>query len=113
MPRISPKASRVIVTRAETLKPLPPTDDLVFGRVSSPYPCPVQRPVLQLFDDQHKTDHMMISTFHPKTGWSAPEIKPYGPLTLDPACSCFQYCTSVFEGMKVSDKKIPNPDYMR
>ena len=28
------KASRVIVTRAETLKPLPPTDDLVFGRVS-------------------------------------------------------------------------------
>ncbi|KAF9780991.1 branched-chain amino acid aminotransferase II [Thelephora terrestris] len=78
--RILSKASRVIVTRAETLKPLPPTDDLVFGR--------------------HSTDHMMVASFHPKTGWSAPEIKPYGPLSLDPACSCFQYCTSVFEGMK-------------
>ena len=55
-----------------------------------------------LFGVQHPTDHMMVATFHPKTGWSAPEIKPYGPLTLDPACSCFQYCTSVFEGMKVT-----------
>ena len=44
---------------------------------------------------------MMVATFHPEAGWSAPEIKPYGPLTLDPASSCFQYCTSIFEGMKV------------
>ena len=28
------QASRVIVTRAEVLKPLPPTDDLVFGKVN-------------------------------------------------------------------------------
>jgi len=55
---------------------------------------------------QHPTDHMMVATFHPKTGWSAPEIKPYGPLALDPACSCFQYCTSVFEGMKVTSALI-------
>jgi branched-chain amino acid aminotransferase len=47
------------------------------------------------------TDHMAISTFHPETGWSAPEIKPYASLTLDPASSCFQYSPSVFEGMKV------------
>lgn len=73
-------ASRVIVTRAETLKPLPPTDDLVFGK--------------------HGTDHMLVATFHPKTGWSAPEIKPYAPLALDPASSCFHYCTCLFEGMK-------------
>jgi branched-chain amino acid aminotransferase len=58
--------------------------------------------VFTLFGVQHSTDHMMLATFHPKTGWSAPEIKPYGPLTLDPACSCFQYSTSVFEGMKVT-----------
>jgi len=79
-------ASRVVVTRAESLKPLPQIGDLVFGKNS--------------------TDHMMVATFHPKTGWSAPEIKPYGPLTLDPACSCFQYCTSVFEGIKA----FPGPD---
>jgi len=45
---------------------------------------------------------MLITTFDPLTGWSAPEIKPYAPLSLDPACSCFQYCPNVFEGMKVS-----------
>lgn len=44
---------------------------------------------------------MLVATYDPTTGWSAPEIKPYGPLSLDPACSCFQYCPNVFEGMKV------------
>lgn len=44
---------------------------------------------------------MLVAEYNPKTGWSAPEIKPYGPLHLDPASSCFQYCPSVFEGMKV------------
>ncbi|KAG9310405.1 aminotransferase [Chiua virens] len=43
---------------------------------------------------------MAISSFHPQKGWSSPEIKPYGPLSLDPASSCFQYCSNVFEGMK-------------
>jgi branched-chain amino acid aminotransferase len=46
------------------------------------------------------TDHMAIATFEPSTGWSDPEIKPYAPLTIDPASSCLQYCSSVFEGMK-------------
>ncbi|KAF8841385.1 branched-chain amino acid aminotransferase II [Paxillus ammoniavirescens] len=46
------------------------------------------------------TDHMAVATFDPSTGWSTPEIKPYAPLTLDPASSCFQYCSNVFEGMK-------------
>ena len=56
----------------------------------------------------------MVATFHPKTGWSAPEIKPYGPLTLDPACSCFQYSTSVFEGMKViATPPLPPPFFSR
>jgi len=43
---------------------------------------------------------MLVVTYEPATGWSAPEIKPYGPLSIDPASSCFQYCTNVFEGMK-------------
>lgn len=47
------------------------------------------------------TDHMLYMDFAPERGWSPPQIKPYGPLSLDPACSCFQYCPSVFEGMKV------------
>ncbi len=47
------------------------------------------------------TDHMMVVHFDPVQGWSAPEIKPYGPLAIDPASSCLQYATNVFEGMKV------------
>ena len=47
------------------------------------------------------TDHMLVASFDPVSGWSAPEIKPYGPFTLDPASSCFQYATNTFEGMKV------------
>ena len=47
------------------------------------------------------TDHMMVVSYDPVNGWSTPEIKPYGPLALDPASSCFQYATNVFEGMKV------------
>lgn len=47
------------------------------------------------------TDHMMVVHFDPVNGWSAPEIKPYGPLAIDPASSCLQYATNVFEGMKV------------
>ncbi|KAI0651334.1 branched-chain amino acid aminotransferase II [Trametes meyenii] len=46
------------------------------------------------------TDHMIAVSYDPVQGWSAPEIKPYGPLALDPASSCFQYATNVFEGMK-------------
>lgn len=44
---------------------------------------------------------MLIAKYSPTTGWSAPEIRPYAPLSIDPASSCLQYCTNVFEGMKV------------
>ncbi|TEB29331.1 branched-chain amino acid aminotransferase II [Coprinellus micaceus] len=49
---------------------------------------------------QVQTDHMLIVNYDPVKGWGAPEIKPYGPLVLDPMASCFQYCPNVFEGMK-------------
>ena len=52
------------------------------------------------------TDHMLITNFDPINGWSAPEIKPYGPISVDPAGSCFQYSTNVFEGMKVRPQLI-------
>ncbi|MGB5944279.1 MAG: branched-chain amino acid aminotransferase [Leeuwenhoekiella sp.] len=45
------------------------------------------------------TDHMFICTY--KNGaWQAPEIKPYGPLQLDPSAKVFHYGQAVFEGMK-------------
>ena len=59
-----------------------------------------------LHPEKIKTDYMLVAEYDPKTGWSAPEIKPYGPLNLDPASSCFQYCPNVFEGMKVCQISI-------
>jgi hypothetical protein len=50
---------------------------------------------------QVPTDHMLYMDYSPDHGWSPPQIKPYGPLNLDPASSCFHYCPNVFEGLKV------------
>ncbi|KAG1830022.1 aminotransferase [Suillus variegatus] len=73
-------ASKLSMTLAKTLKPLQPIETLRFG--------------------QSFSDHMIVATYDPEMGWSAPEVKPYGPITLDPQCSCFQYGGNVFEGMK-------------
>ncbi|ESK90589.1 branched-chain-amino-acid aminotransferase [Moniliophthora roreri MCA 2997] len=78
VPDIDP--SKLIINLSDEQKPIPPPETLIFGQV--------------------KTDHMLVIDFDPVTGWSAPEIKPYGPLSLDPSSSCFQYATNVFEGLK-------------
>ena len=35
------------------------------------------------------------------TGWAAPDLKPYGPLSLMPTASVFHYATECFEGLKL------------
>ncbi|KAG1741889.1 aminotransferase [Suillus paluster] len=75
-----PDASKLKITHSKTPKPLQPVETLRFGQTFS--------------------DHMIVANYDPETGWSAPEIKPHGPITLDPSCSCFQYGGNVFEGMK-------------
>ncbi|KAH0838812.1 aminotransferase [Lanmaoa asiatica] len=72
--------TKLTVKLTDTPKPLPDLKALSFG--------------------VNFSDHMAVASFHPASGWSPPEIKPYAPLMLDPASSCFQYCASVFEGMK-------------
>ncbi|MDO1499940.1 branched-chain amino acid aminotransferase [Winogradskyella maritima] len=54
-------------------------DDLQFGRVF--------------------TDHMFVCDFEDGQ-WQRPEIKPYGPMTIDPSARVFHYGQAVFEGMK-------------
>ena len=45
------------------------------------------------------SDHMFVADY--KNGeWTNLEIKPYGPITLSPACAALHYGQSVFEGMK-------------
>ncbi|KAI5120861.1 hypothetical protein M0805_008234 [Coniferiporia weirii] len=72
--------SRLTVNLTTSPKPIPDPSTLVFGQTFS--------------------DHMLVASFDPSTGWSAPVIQPYQSLQLDPASSCFQYCTNLFEGMK-------------
>ncbi|KAH9916249.1 branched-chain amino acid aminotransferase II [Epithele typhae] len=73
-------ASKLEIDLASELKAVPPASELTFGQVM--------------------TDHMMIAHYDPVNGWSAPQIKPYGSLSVDPASSCLQYATNAFEGMK-------------
>jgi len=47
------------------------------------------------------TDHMVTATWSLSKGWEAPELKPYGPLSLLPTASCLHYATECFEGLKV------------
>ena len=46
------------------------------------------------------TDHMLTVSWSATSGWAAPEIKPYGPLSLMPTASVLHYATECFEGMK-------------
>ncbi|KAJ2076842.1 branched-chain-amino-acid transaminase bat2 [Coemansia sp. RSA 988] len=61
-------------------KALVPKEELVFGHVF--------------------TDHMLTVEWTAKHGWDSPQIKPYGPLKLDPSCSVFHYAFECFEGLK-------------
>lgn len=49
---------------------------------------------------KYYTDHMVVCEWDDKNGWGTPELKPYGPLTLDPATAVFHYGQEIFEGMK-------------
>lgn len=46
------------------------------------------------------TDHMITAAWSSRTGWAAPELKPYGPFTLMPTASVLHYATECFEGLK-------------
>ncbi|KAF4636232.1 hypothetical protein G7Y89_g1843 [Cudoniella acicularis] len=47
------------------------------------------------------TDHMVTAVWRVSTGWDAPELKPYGNLSLAPTASVLHYATECFEGMKM------------
>jgi branched-chain amino acid aminotransferase len=46
------------------------------------------------------TDHMVTISWTPERGWHDAGLRPYGPLTLDPATAVFHYGQSIFEGFK-------------
>ncbi|KAG7498056.1 branched-chain-amino-acid aminotransferase, cytosolic [Solea senegalensis] len=46
------------------------------------------------------TDHMLTIEWSETEGWQAPLIKPFGDLSLHPACSSLHYGIQLFEGLK-------------
>lgn len=46
------------------------------------------------------TDHMFTLPYHSGQGWHDPQIEPYRPFPLDPACMCLHYGQLIFEGLK-------------
>jgi len=49
---------------------------------------------------KHFTDHMVSIDWTISDGWHNAEVRPYGPLQLDPAASVLHYAQEIFEGLK-------------
>ncbi|NED97959.1 branched-chain amino acid aminotransferase [Phytoactinopolyspora alkaliphila] len=46
------------------------------------------------------TDHMVTAVWTPDAGWHDAGLRPYAPLSLDPATAVLHYAQSIFEGLK-------------
>ncbi|MGB7754679.1 MAG: branched-chain amino acid aminotransferase [Salinisphaera sp.] len=49
---------------------------------------------------QYFTDHMAHVRWTKADGWHGAELRPYGPLTMDPASPVLHYAQEIFEGLK-------------
>lgn len=49
---------------------------------------------------RHFSDHMANVRWKVDAGWHGHSVRPYGPLTLDPAASVLHYGQEIFEGIK-------------
>jgi branched-chain amino acid aminotransferase len=46
------------------------------------------------------TDHMVTVTWTATDGWHDAQVRPYGPLLLDPSAAVLHYAQEIFEGLK-------------
>ena len=46
------------------------------------------------------TDHMVSIEWSTQRGWHDPQVRPYAPISLDPAASVLHYGQAIFEGLK-------------
>ncbi|KAJ3512732.1 hypothetical protein NLJ89_g3355 [Agrocybe chaxingu] len=72
--------SRLEVIRTSKPKEIPPSSSLKFGHTF--------------------TDHMLTIPWTVEAGWGVPQIRPYGPLELEPSSTVLHYAQTIFEGMK-------------
>jgi branched-chain amino acid aminotransferase len=79
------------------------TASLEFRRELTPSPTPVERReeiLAQPGFGRFFTDHMVTVTWSAGQGWHDAAIRPYGPLSLDPATAVLHYAQEIFEGLK-------------
>ncbi|EME40072.1 hypothetical protein DOTSEDRAFT_178989 [Dothistroma septosporum NZE10] len=56
----------------------------------------------ELWAQGEATDHMIMARYNAiEGGWSAPQLVPYGPLSLMPTAAVLHYATECFEGLKL------------
>jgi len=48
----------------------------------------------------HYTDHMVTAKYTSGQGWHDAQLRPYGPIELDPATAALHYGQEIFEGLK-------------
>lgn len=53
---------------------------------------------------KYYADHMMVCDYE-NGEWQKPEIKPYGPMQMEPSAKVFHYGQTIFEGMKAFKDK--------
>ncbi len=46
------------------------------------------------------TDHMVTIDWSEDKGWHDAQVRPYEPISLEPACTVFHYGQAIFEGLK-------------
>ena len=46
------------------------------------------------------TDHMSVVSWSATDGWHDAQVRPYGPLLLDPSAAVLHYAQEIFEGLK-------------
>lgn len=73
---------------------------LQFTPTTSPRPVPAIDSA-EMASQKVCTDHMIQAKWTTETGWEAPSLQAYGPLSLMPTASCLHYATECFEGMKL------------
>lgn len=64
--------------------------ELIYNQTTIPKPVPDKETIISS-DESICTDHMVVATWRRGIGWSRPELKPYGSLSLLPTASCLHY----------------------
>jgi len=79
-PSANAQTAQISVKKASKLKPLPPVDQLFFGK--------------------HFSDHWFSAKWTLDNGWADLRVEPYGGISLEPTAGVFHYGQALFEGMK-------------